>query len=114
MPEELWAAAAAVAREQGLCSVSRALGVNCESLVLRCTPNGGRSLHPGWRGSPPRGVFRSGALPWVGTVERLWDAQAGPRGRPRRAMTGPPTRASLGSLEPSNMAIRGMEAELGT
>lgn len=35
MPEDLWAAAAAVAREHGVWSVSRALGVNYESLKQR-------------------------------------------------------------------------------
>lgn len=38
MPENLWAAAAAVAREHGVWSVSRALRVNYESLKQRVGP----------------------------------------------------------------------------
>ena len=65
MPESLWAAAVAVAREHGVYAASRDLGVRYESLRARVGTSGDKSA-PSKRPATPAFVEIGGALPFAG------------------------------------------------
>lgn len=65
MPEPLWAAAVAVAREHGVYAASRDLGVRYESLRARVETSRGKSASSK-RPATPTFVEIGGALPFAG------------------------------------------------
>ena len=65
MPESLWAAAVAVAREHGVYAASRDLGVRYESLRDRVGTSRGKSARSK-RPATPAFVEIGGALPFAG------------------------------------------------
>ena len=67
MPEPLWAAAVAVAREHGVYAASRDLGVRYESLRARMGTGHGKSA-PSKGPAAPTFVEIGGALPFGGTA----------------------------------------------